>query len=96
MKTETKLYGTIEMSKILGVSRCSLSELCLRKKMVKTGKGYKLSLNLWKNILLKKHRQKLYKIEPKEKVKPIPEVIYVTRTTEIIHSKMNFLELNQL
>jgi len=25
-----------------------------------------------------------------------PEVIYVTRTTEIIHSKINFLELNQL
>jgi hypothetical protein len=28
--------------------------------------------------------------------KRIPEIIYVTRTTEIYQSKLNFLELNQL
>ena len=28
--------------------------------------------------------------------KSIPEIIYVTRTTEILHSKLNFLTLEQL
>jgi hypothetical protein len=96
MKNKHRLYGTTEMSKILGISRVSLSELCERKKIAKVKNSYRLSIDLWKSILLKKHRKKLYKIEPKEKSKPTPEVIYVTRTTEILHSKLNFLTLEQL
>lgn len=30
------------------------------------------------------------------KTDSLPSIIYVTRTTEILHSKLNFLELNQL
>jgi len=96
MKDQTKLYGTIEMAEILGMSRCSLSELCQRRRLTKKDRGYKLTVEEWRSILLKKYHKKLPKRELEDKGKPIPEVIYVTRTTEIIHSKMNFLELNHL
>lgn len=84
-----KLYTIKEISDMFNIPTSTLRVRCLNKGYLpRTFKGkhqYMLTDFEAKEILDKKHKKEAY-----------PEIIYVTRTTEIYHSKLNFLTLEQL
>jgi len=88
------IYKSKDIAKATGLSESNLRYICKRNGLPKNKNNYMFSMDVWRDILLKKHRRALNKLEPKiDAGKKIPEVIYVTRTTEIYESKMNYLKL---
>lgn len=92
-----KLLKTKDISNLTGLSMENLRGICWRKKIPKNQDGkYELSLEAWKSLLLEKHTQNIkitdFYVEQENK----PEIIYVTRTTEIYQSKLNFLTFENL
>lgn len=80
----TKLYTIKEISDMFNIPTSTLRVRCLNKGYIpRTYKGkhqYMLTDFEAKEVLDKKHKKDTY-----------PEIIYVTRTTEIYHSKLNFM-----
>lgn len=88
-KTE-KMYTLKDINEIFNVPIRTLLNRCLKydlRPICHNGK--------YQYLLTFKQAQKIteYSLRRKE---ALPEIIYVTRTTEIYQSKLNFLELNQL
>jgi len=90
-----KLYSTIEVANITGLTRSHLSERCKEFNMKLIKRKYLLTLHQWYNILSKKHRSEFMiavkRIQPVEFVPIFSGVIKVTETYHIYESKMNFI-----
>ena len=85
--------GTIEASRVTGLSRQRLSEICKLKKIEQNHKGrYSLYLFQWQKILSQYHYSKLEKYCKNQNSYSV-DVIYVHTTWEIRESKLNFMEL---
>lgn len=101
-----KLYTVREISRIHNIPIPTIQGRCIILNFKKTAIIYgKRKSSLPKYLLDEKEVQQIIDFKPRkygfktEKTKNkilIPEVIYVTRETEIIHSKLNFLTLEQL
>lgn len=90
--------GSMEVSRITGLSRSNISMLCKTKNAKLDKKGrYRLFLFEWKTIILSKHFEILEKYyENAYHYDATPEIIYVNTIWEVRESKMNYLTLNQL
>lgn len=88
------VYKSKDIAKATGLSESNLRDICLKKGLPKNKNKYVFPMDIWRSILLKKHRKALNNLEPNIKSinKKFPEVIYVTRTIEIYESKINFMK----
>ena len=80
------LYKSKEVAEAIGIRRATITDLCKRKKLVKTKNIYQFPLEVWSNVIDKKYKNKLYKLESSI----LPEIIYVHTTWMVIESKLNF------
>lgn len=88
--SEFQTWSLKEVSQAYGMSKENLRHRCQRLRIMPIYYDgqyqYRLnSLDIDRVLELVKRRKD-----------ELPEIIYVTRTTEIYQSKINFLELNQL
>ena len=86
-------YSSKQIAEAVGLTPATIREICLRKRLPKKKNYYTFCIDVWREVLLKKHHKKLYKLEPyRNKNKRFPEIIYVTRTTEIYESNLKNLD----
>jgi hypothetical protein len=90
LSRDEKMYTLKEINQIFNVPIRTLLNLCLKydyRPICYKGK--------YQYLLTYKQAQTItdYTLRRKEE---LPTIIYVTRTTEIYQSKLNFLELHQL
>lgn len=88
MKGDTRRYTLKQISADYGIDIQTLKYRCVKNNLTPIVYNglYQYALNI-NDVGLIIEKQNRYNV---------PEVVYVTRTTEIIHSKLNFLSLEQL
>jgi hypothetical protein len=95
-----RLYTTVEIANMTGVTRSHLAERCKKYNIKLSGTKYQLSIHQWASIVSRKHRETLFnfilKLNPVEYVPVFQDVVKVTETYYIYESKGNFLTLEQL
>jgi hypothetical protein len=95
-----RLYTTIEIANMTGITRQNLAKKCKKYNIKMYGTKYQLSIHQWASIVSRKHRETLFnfilKLNPVEYVPVFQDVVKVTETYYIYESKGNFLTLEQL
>ena len=85
---QLRRYTLKEISDCYGISISTLKWRCFKNNLVpiKHNGLHQFALTF----------ADVYLVIDKDNENPFQEIIYITRTTEILHSKLNFLTLEQL